>query len=84
MQRTRHVPAGQPEMLTVHLRGGRIVNVEVQPVRRLTTREAVQAKFRLCAKSVLAPRSIAAVEAEIFALEERGDIAALMQAAGGF
>lgn len=83
MDLVRHVPAGQPEMLMVHLRGGRIAKTEVLPVRRLAEREAMQAKFRDCARRALAPRSVETVETLILRLDEQKDIAALMAAAGG-
>ena len=84
MRRIRHVPAGNPRRSRSALRGDRVVSVEVLPVRRLTTRAAVQAKFRLCAAPVLSRRAIELVETEIFGLEARRDVVALMTATGGF
>jgi 2-methylcitrate dehydratase PrpD len=84
MDRVRHVPAGQPETLTVFRRGKDVVQVEVLPVRRLTTRAAVLAKFRACARRALAQRSVETVEQQVLCLDEQSDVVSLMAAAGGF
>jgi 2-methylcitrate dehydratase PrpD len=83
MDRVRHVPAGRPEMLKVQLRGGRTASVEVQPVRRLTGREAVLAKFRQCAARAVPERSVATVAEQVMRLDAGADLALLMAAAGG-
>jgi 2-methylcitrate dehydratase PrpD len=82
MARVRHIPAGQPQMLKVSLRGNRIVSAEILPVRRLTTGDAVREKFRDCAQRVLSPSSIEVVETQIQRLEEQRDVQILMAAAG--
>src|SRR5439155_3155836 len=55
MKRIRHVPAGDPETVTVALRGKGTVRVEVRPVARLSAREEIRDKFRRCAEPVIGP-----------------------------
>jgi 2-methylcitrate dehydratase PrpD len=82
MDRVRHVPAGRPEMLKLSLRGNRVASVEVLPVRRLTTRDAIREKFQRCTERVLPPQSMEVVERRILRLEEQCDIQCLMTAVG--
>src|SRR5262249_20377012 len=53
MARVRHVPAGEPETVTVYLRSRLAVSVDVRPVRRLSERDAIREKFRNCAEAML-------------------------------
>lgn len=81
MKRVRHTPAGARETVTVRLRDRRTVSVDVLPVRRLPPGEAVRAKFRDCARSVLSEQALAAVEDQILRLDEQPDVATLMASA---
>ena len=84
MDRIRPVPAGTPEMLTVSLRGGGLARVEVLPVRRLTGRDAVLAKFHRCAERALPRRAAEHVAELVLSFEHQNEVAPLMAAAGGF
>src|SRR5262249_28185378 len=69
LQKIRHVPAGDPETVTVTLKGNRKVTTDVRPVTRLSARDDIRAKFRQCAGAVLPPPSIARLEDMILSLE---------------
>ena len=80
MQRIRHVPAGEPETVTVTLRGNRTVTVEVRPVVRLSARADIRDKFRRCAEPVIGRRARATLEEAILTLDQQSDLARLMSA----
>ena len=46
MKRIRHVPAAEPETMTVRMRGGRAEVIDVRPVSRLSERATIVEKFR--------------------------------------
>jgi hypothetical protein len=69
-------------MLKLSLRGNRVVSIEVLPVRRLTTRDAVREKFRRCEERALPPSSMELAEKQILRLEEQCDVQFLMTAVG--
>jgi 2-methylcitrate dehydratase PrpD len=79
MKKIQHVPAGDPETITVSLKDNRAVTVKVQPVTRLSAREDIRAKFRQCA--ILAGPSLERLEEMILTLEQQPDVARLMAAA---
>jgi 2-methylcitrate dehydratase PrpD len=81
MQRVRHVPAAEKEKVTISLRGNNVVSVDVLPVRRLTTRDAVREKFRDCAGRALDRTAMEQVEDQILTIEQQPNIGSLMAAA---
>jgi 2-methylcitrate dehydratase PrpD len=83
MKRIHHAPAlpGEKEMVSLTLRDGRTVETDVRPVRRLTTRADILAKFRRCAEPVVGADSVAQLEESILHLEREPDLARLIAAA---
>ncbi len=80
MARIRHVPAGEPEKLKVTLRGGHGISVDVLPVVRLSARADICEKFRDCAKRVLDPDAVDALEHLVLTIEQQPDMSRLMAA----
>jgi len=81
MKRIQHVPAAEPETITVALKGNRTVTIGVRPVTRLSAREDICAKFRACAGTVLPRPALERLETMILSLDQQPDIARLMAAA---
>src|SRR5262249_52858340 len=81
MKKIHHVPAGEPETVTVSLAGNRTATVDVRPVSRLSAREDIRAKFRQCAAAVLAQSAFEGLEAMILTLEQQDDIGRVMAGA---
>jgi 2-methylcitrate dehydratase PrpD len=71
-------PAATTEAITLHLKGNKKLVAEVQVVKRLANRAAVQDKFRRCAAAVLDVPTVAAVEDQILRLDAQADVRALM------
>jgi len=80
MAKIRHVPAGNPEIIRVSLRGGRCVTTDVRPVNRLSARADICMKFRDCAGSVLTPSALQRLEETILTLDRQSDLVGLMRA----
>ena len=81
MKKIHHVPAGEPETVTVSLAGNRTATVDVRPVSRLSAREDIRAKFRQCASAVLTQPALERLEAIILTLEQQDGIDCIMAAA---
>jgi 2-methylcitrate dehydratase PrpD len=81
IQKIQHVPAGDPETITVALKGKPPVTIDVRPVTRLSARADIQAKFRACAAAVLPTAALERLETMILTLEQQPDITRLMAAA---
>lgn len=83
MDRVKEVKAGEPETVVLRLKGGATRQAEVHPVKRLTTWEQVQAKFRDCAGRALPPAAVAALEAQVMGIEGLASVAEMMRLARG-
>src|SRR5262245_31491548 len=81
MKKIEHVPASEPETMTVSLESNRTIKIEVRPVTRLSARDDIRAKFRRCASTVLPTAALERLETMILTLEQQPDITRLMAAA---
>jgi 2-methylcitrate dehydratase PrpD len=83
MKKIRHVPQKTDEKVTVKLKGGKTVVVDVHEVKRLTTQEGVSAKFRDCAARALPAASLGPIEEIVARLESEPNVDRLMKLVGG-
>jgi 2-methylcitrate dehydratase PrpD len=83
MKKIRPIPLGKSEIITLRLKNNKELKAEVQPVRRLANRAAVQSKFRRAAGAALDSAAIAALEEKILKLEAQSDVSTLMALAAG-
>jgi 2-methylcitrate dehydratase PrpD len=81
MKKVRPPRTATGEEIVLRLKGNRELRAEVQPVRRLADRQAVQEKFRRCAGAILDRESVAALEALVLRLEAQPDVKGIMAAA---
>ena len=87
MARVKHNPASAPEngpeRVTVRLRGGRSLEVQVPRVHNLVTTEDIEAKYRDCAGRVLGPAEVERLHTLVMRLDRLADIRKLTAVAGG-
>src|ERR1043166_2297496 len=81
MKRIRHVPAGEPETVSVLMRDGRKETIDVRPVSRLSARDEIVAKFRRCAEPAIGLKATETVQQQVLKLGDQPDIKRLMAAA---
>jgi 2-methylcitrate dehydratase PrpD len=82
MAKIRHNPQKQNETVTVRLKGGKAVAVDVHEVKRHTTAEGISAKFRDAAGRALPAANVEPLETLIGRLDKEANVRRLMELAG--
>jgi 2-methylcitrate dehydratase PrpD len=86
MARVRHVPelapADGPERVAIRLRDGRVLTTEVAELRRLSTTEEIEAKYRDGAGRVLRSEAVERLLQQTMTIEQLPDIGDLMATTG--
>ena len=82
MKRIRHVPATEPETMTVVMSDGHRMTTDVRPASRLSERAAIREKLDRCAVPVVGRTAGEILKEQIAKLDEQPDLGRLMAAAG--
>ena len=87
MKRVKQVPGREreygPEQLTVRLKNGKVLSVEIDSMRNLTTTDDIERKYRACATRVVSESAAEELRDLILGLDRLPNLDRLMLLAGG-
>lgn len=82
MKRVKHVAAAEKELVTIRLKDGKSLSVDVEPAGRFAKREDVCSKFTNCTRAALSDAQRGALQTAILELDKLSDVGDLMALTG--